>query len=73
MGIYGWQLFKAQGQVREQRVKSRRLKAKSRAGNTAKIHLAVDGYGLPVEFEITGAEVNDCSAAPDCDTESATR
>ncbi|SFI45416.1 Transposase DDE domain-containing protein [Nitrosomonas sp. Nm34] len=53
----------------EQRVKNRRLKAKSRAGNTAKIHLAVDGavdgYGLPVEFEITGGEVNDCSAAPD--------
>ena len=28
-------------------------------------NLAVDGYGLPVEFEITGGEVNDCSAAPD--------
>ena len=38
---------------------------KSRADNTTKIHLAVDGYGLPVEFEITGGEVNDCSAAPD--------
>ena len=38
---------------------------KSRAGNTTKIHLAVDGYGLPVEFEITGEEVNDGSAAPD--------
>lgn len=38
---------------------------KSRAGNTTKIHLAVDGYGLPVEFEITGGEVNGCSAAPD--------
>ena len=24
----------------------------------------VDGYGLPVEFEITGGETNDCSAAP---------
>ncbi len=23
----------------------------------------VDGYGLPVEFEITGGEVNDCSVA----------
>ncbi|SFL78688.1 Transposase DDE domain-containing protein [Nitrosomonas communis] len=57
--------IKAQSQVRERRVKNRRLKAKSRAGNTTKIHLAVDGYGLPVEFEITGGEVNDCSAAPD--------
>jgi len=31
---------------------------------TTKIHLAVDDYGLPVEFEITGGEINDCSAAP---------
>lgn len=38
---------------------------KSRAGNTTKIHLAVDSYGLPVEFEINGGEVNDCSAAPE--------
>ena len=29
---------------------------KSRAGNTSKIHLAVDAYGLPVEFEITGGK-----------------
>lgn len=32
---------------------------KSRAGNTTKIHLVVDDYGLPVEFEITGGEIND--------------
>lgn len=38
---------------------------KSRAGNPTKIHLVVDSYGLPVEFEITGGEVNDCSVAPD--------
>ncbi|GJL73324.1 MAG: hypothetical protein NMNS01_25230 [Nitrosomonas sp.] len=38
---------------------------KSRVGNTTKIHLAVEGYGLPVEFEVTGGEVNDCSVAPD--------
>jgi hypothetical protein len=38
---------------------------KSRAGNATKFHLAVDGYGLPVEFEVTGGEVNDCSVAPD--------
>jgi hypothetical protein len=36
---------------------------KSRAGNTSKIHLAVDAYGLPVEFEITGGQVNDCTGA----------
>ena len=58
-------MLKRKAIVREQRVKNRRLKAQSRAGNTTKIHLAVDGYGLPVEFEITGGEVNDCSAAPD--------
>ena len=51
--------------VPEQQVKNRKLKAQSRAGNTAKLHLAVDSYGLLVEFEITGGEVNDCCAAPD--------
>ena len=45
----------------EQQVKKGRPKVKSRAGNTTKIHLAVDGYGL----QVTGGEVNDCSAAPD--------
>jgi len=38
---------------------------KSCAGDTTKIHVAVDGYGFPIEFEITGGEFNDCSAAPD--------
>lgn len=37
---------------------------KSRAGNTSKIHLAVDAYGLPIEFEVTGGQVNDCTQAP---------
>ena len=32
--------------------------------NTIKIHLVADSYGLSVEFEMTGGEVNDCSAAP---------
>ena len=36
---------------------------KSRAGNTSKIHLAVDAHGLPVEFEVTGGQINDCSQA----------
>lgn len=51
--------------ARERPIRSRRPFGKSRAGNTTKIHLVVDGYGLPVEFEITGGEINDCSAAPD--------
>ena len=38
---------------------------KSRAGNTTKIHLAIDSYGLPIESDITAGEVNDCSAVPD--------
>jgi len=38
---------------------------KSRAGHTSKIHLAVDAHGLPVAFEITGGDVNDCTAAPE--------
>jgi len=38
---------------------------KSVAGNTTKIHMAVDGFGLPIEFEITGGEVHDCKIAPE--------
>ena len=35
----------------------------SRGGNTSKIHLAVDSYGLPIEFIITGGEVHDSKTA----------
>ena len=38
---------------------------KSRGGNTSKIHLVVDSYGLPIDFEITGGEVHDCKTAPE--------
>jgi transposase len=37
--------------------------ALSRGGNTSKIHLAVDNYGLPIEFIITGADVHDSKVA----------
>ena len=37
---------------------------KSVAGNTTKIHMAVDSYGLPIEFYITGGEVHNSKAAP---------
>lgn len=37
---------------------------KSVAGNTTKIHMAVDAHGLPIAFEITGGEVHDCKVAP---------
>lgn len=38
---------------------------KSVAGNTTKIHMAVDGYGFPIDFRITGGEVHDCIVAPE--------
>lgn len=38
---------------------------KSVAGNTTKIHMVVDSFGLPIEFEITGGEVHDCKIAPE--------
>ncbi len=37
---------------------------KTVAGNTAKIHMAVDAHGLPIEFDITGGEVHDGKVAP---------
>ena len=36
----------------------------SRAGNTTKIHMAVESGGLPIHFIITGGEVHDNKAAP---------
>jgi len=38
---------------------------KSKGGNTTKIHMAVDGFGLPIEFILTGGQIHDCKAAPD--------
>lgn len=38
---------------------------KSVAGNTTKIHMVVDAFGLPTEFEVTGGEVHDSKVAPD--------
>jgi transposase len=37
---------------------------KSVAGHTTKIHMAVDSYGLPLHFSVTGGEVHDCKEAP---------
>jgi len=37
---------------------------KSRAGNTSKVHLSVNAYGLPEVFTITGGHINDCTEAP---------
>ena len=34
------------------------------AGHTTKIHMAVDSYGLPIHFTVTGGEVHDCKEAP---------
>ena len=38
---------------------------KSVAGNSTKIHMAVDACGFPIAFEITGGEVHDCKVAPE--------
>ncbi|MFO1259418.1 MAG: IS5 family transposase [Gammaproteobacteria bacterium] len=38
---------------------------KSVGGNTTKIHMAVDAYSFPIEFDLTGGEVHDCKAAPE--------
>ena len=37
---------------------------KSKAGNTSKVHFAVNAYGLPEVFTITGGHINDCTEAP---------
>ena len=37
---------------------------KSVAGNTTKIHMAVDSHGNPIAFSITGGEVHDAKEAP---------
>lgn len=37
---------------------------KNVAGNSTKIHLAVDAFGLPIEFELTGGQVHDVKVAP---------
>ena len=37
---------------------------KSRGGNTSKIHLAVDSFGLPIDFKISAGNINDCTMAP---------
>lgn len=36
---------------------------KSVAGNSTKIHMAVDSFGLPVEFEITQGQIHDSKIA----------
>jgi transposase len=36
---------------------------RSVAGNTTKIHMAVDSYGLPIDFILTGGEVHDSKMA----------
>ncbi|MCX6131890.1 MAG: IS5 family transposase [Proteobacteria bacterium] len=42
---------------------------KSVAENTTKVHMAVDSFGLPIHFEITGGQVHDCKIAPQLVTE----
>lgn len=37
---------------------------RSRGGLTTKIHLAVDGRGLPLSIVLTAGNINDCTAFP---------
>jgi len=36
---------------------------RSRGGLTTKIHLLANALGLPVDFPVTGGQVNDCTQA----------
>lgn len=36
---------------------------KSKGGNTTKIHMAIESFGLPIEFELTGGEVQENKVA----------
>ncbi len=38
---------------------------KSVAGNTTKIHMLADSFGMPIYFAITGGQVHDSKLAPD--------
>ncbi|WP_312879816.1 IS5 family transposase [Actinomadura luteofluorescens] len=38
---------------------------RSRGGLTTKVHLAVDGRGMPLSIVVTAGNVNDCTAFPD--------
>lgn len=38
---------------------------KSCGGNTTKIHMVVESFGLPIEFDITGGDVHDVNVAPE--------
>ena len=35
------------------------------AGNTTKIHMAVDACGFPIALQLTGGEVHDAKVAPE--------
>ena len=45
--------------------KLREIIGKSVAGNTTKIHMAVDACGFPIAFQLTGGEVHDAKVAPE--------
>ena len=63
MGIYRWQLTPRSINTAVVQSQQTLKVGKSRGGLTSKIHVAVDAMGLPIEFGISGGEVNDCTAA----------
>ena len=52
-------IVKAHQQSAGARDESEAAIGKSVAGNTTKFHEAVDAFGLPIDFEITGGQVHD--------------
>jgi transposase len=46
------------------RLGAERAIGRSRGGPTTKIHMACDAHGNPIDFEVTGGEVHDATAAP---------
>ena len=63
MGIHRWQLTPRSINTAVVQPQQTLKVGKSRGDLTSKIHVAVDAMGLPIEFGISGGEVNDCTAA----------
>ena len=56
---------RAQQHASGARIGEERAIGRSRGGPTAKIHMACDAHGNPIDFEVTGGEVHDAKAAPE--------
>lgn len=64
MAVCRWQLRESTPTQLRAATEDDEAIAKSRGGNTTKIHLSVAACGYPVAFEITGGNIHDSTAAP---------